>query len=43
VTIRVIRVEPSCNSCLRLEHGNEMAQLVFYISGHGHGLGDLVV
>ncbi len=30
------------HSWLALQHGNEMADLVFYVSGHCHGLGYLI-
>jgi hypothetical protein len=30
------------HSWLALQHGNEMANLVFHISGHCHGLGYLI-
>ena len=33
VIIRGIRVEPSCNSCLRSDYRDEMAQFVFDIAG----------
>jgi hypothetical protein len=30
------------HSCLALKHGNEVAQFIFHISGHCHGLGYLI-
>ena len=42
VIIRGIRVEPSCTSCLRANHSNQITQLVFDISGSRNGMGNFL-